>query len=241
MSTARQQLEHGKARSRHDGNQVWGLLIVFVIVLLLWNTVFIAPLKLLVVFFHELSHAIAAIITGGKVHGMELNIREGGLTYHSGGNFFLIASAGYLGSMLWGAMLILAARFVKRRQVVTFLLGLVLLGAGLLFMRPIFGFGFIFCLVVGFLMLFLASRAEDGWHNFLLKLIGITSCLYAVLDIKSDILDRPHLHSDAVALQQLTLIPSVVWGVLWMALSIACTWWCLRLATRRRAGDETGD
>ena len=117
----------------------------------------------------------------------------------------------------------------------------VMLGAGLLFMRPIFGFGFIFCLVVGFLMLFLASRAEDGWHNFLLKLIGITSCLYAVLDIKSDILDRPHLHSDAVALQQLTLIPSVVWGVLWMALSIACTWWCLRLATRRRAGDETGD
>ncbi|MEZ5338294.1 MAG: M50 family metallopeptidase [bacterium] len=224
----------GRRRGLHDLNEVWGLLLVFVIVLLLWNTVFIAPLKILVVFFHELSHALAALMTGGQVHGIELNIRQGGLTYTSGGNLFLITSAGYLGSMLWGAMLILAARFVKRRQNVTFALGLLLLFTGIIFMRPVFGFGFIFCLLTGFLLLFLASRAHADWHDFILKLLGITSCLYAVLDIKSDVLDRPHMHSDAVALQQLTLIPSVLWGLIWIALSLICTWWCLKLATRRR-------
>src|SRR5690606_11745044 len=145
--------------------------------------------KILVVFFHELSHGLAAIFTGGRIHGIELNARQGGLTYTSGGIALLITSAGYIGSMLWGGLLILGARYIRRRQVVTLLLGLILLGAGLLYVRPVLSVGFIFCLLCGIGLIALAIKAEDGWHDFLLKLIGVTSCLYAVLDIKSDVLD----------------------------------------------------
>lgn len=221
-----------KEQPQSDAGQIWILLAIFVLILLLWNTILLVPLKILVVFFHELSHGIAALLTGGSFSRIEINALEGGLTYTQGGNRFLIASAGYIGSMLWGAWLILSARYVRRKQIVTFLLGLLILLTGLIFVRPFFSFGLLFCLMSSALLLYLAGRLTSSAHDVLLKVIGITSCLYAVLDIKSDVLDRPYMHSDAVTLQQLTYIPSIIWGLLWIAISLVCTWYCLRLATR---------
>jgi hypothetical protein len=52
----------------------------------------------------------------------------------------------------------------------------------------------------------------------------MTSCLYAVLDIKSDVLDRPHLPSDAAMLAEATGIPTVFWGILWIGVAlVVCT------------------
>ena len=227
-----------KSRQGADAGQIWALLLVFAVVSLIWNTPFIAPLKILVVFFHELSHGLAALISGGNFNRIEINAWEGGLTYTYGGNRFLIASAGYIGSMLWGGALILSARYVRRLRSVTMMLGVMILATGLLFVRPFFSFGLLFCLLSGAALIFMARRLSEGWQNFLLKLIGITSCLYAVLDIKSDVLDRPHLHSDAVTMQQLTLIPSILWGILWIAISLVCTWYFLRLAIRCKSTDN---
>jgi hypothetical protein len=53
----------------------------------------------------------------------------------------------------------------------------------------------------------------------LLAAIGATSALYAVWDIASDVLVRYAPGSDAAALAQLTGIPAIVWGVLWIIVS----------------------
>ena len=67
-----------------------------------WDTIIIYPLKILTVFFHELSHALAAIVTGGKVLEIVLVPEQGGHCLIAGGNGFLVSSAGYLGSLIWG-------------------------------------------------------------------------------------------------------------------------------------------
>eukprot|EP00425_Heterocapsa_triquetra_P025156 CAMPEP_0195122230 /NCGR_PEP_ID=MMETSP0448-20130528/125969_1 /TAXON_ID=66468 /ORGANISM="Heterocapsa triquestra, Strain CCMP 448" /LENGTH=51 /DNA_ID=CAMNT_0040159715 /DNA_START=86 /DNA_END=237 /DNA_ORIENTATION=+ len=41
-------------------------------------------------------------------------------------------------------------------------------------------------------------------NDLVLKVIGLTSCMYAVLDIKSDVLDRPYLRSDASMMAEAT-------------------------------------
>ena len=41
-----------------------------------------------------------------------------------------------------------------------------------------------------------------------------------MLDIKSDILDRPELRSDARMLAELTGVPTLVWGGLWIAIAL---------------------
>ncbi|MFV1959099.1 MAG: M50 family metallopeptidase, partial [Planctomycetota bacterium] len=44
-----------------------GLLLVLLAVGLLWNTWLVWPLKILVVFFHEMGHGLAAVLTGGRI------------------------------------------------------------------------------------------------------------------------------------------------------------------------------
>uniref|UniRef100_A0A7N1A0P9 Peptidase M50B-like protein n=1 Tax=Kalanchoe fedtschenkoi TaxID=63787 RepID=A0A7N1A0P9_KALFE len=80
-----------------------------VVILALWRTVIITPFKLITVFLHEVSHAVACKLTCGHVEGMEVHGNEGGATMTRGGIYWIILPAGYLGSSFWGMVLILAS------------------------------------------------------------------------------------------------------------------------------------
>ena len=53
-----------------------------------------------------------------------------------------------------------------------------------------------------------------------LTALGLTSCLYAILDIKSDVLDRPHLQSDAAMLAEITPLSTTAWGGVWIGVAV---------------------
>jgi len=85
------------------------------LVLLLWWTPLLLPFRLFVTMVHELSHALVAILTGGQVLGIAIRLDGSGVTYARGGNLVLTASAGYVGSSVFGAVLLLVARERHRR------------------------------------------------------------------------------------------------------------------------------
>ena len=58
---------------------------------------------------------------------------------------------------------------------------------------------------------------------------------YAILDIKSDILDHPEVRSDAAMLSDITGVPTLAWGTLWILLAIVFCFWMLRRAYRDAA------
>ncbi|KAK6128764.1 hypothetical protein DH2020_037494 [Rehmannia glutinosa] len=73
---------------------------VFTLVILaLWRTFLLTPFKLITVFLHEASHAIACKLTCGEVEGIQVHANEGGVTQ----------TRGDLGSSFWGMALILAS------------------------------------------------------------------------------------------------------------------------------------
>lgn len=187
---------------------------------LLWDTVAVYPLKLLVVFFHEVSHGLAATATGGEIREIAVTAAEGGWCECPGGDPFLTLSAGYLGSLAFGALLLVAAtaRSGWGRAVLA-VLGAVSAGLTVAHVRRplavVVGLG------SGVALLGAAVRLGARGRTAVLAVLGATSCLYAVLDIKSDVLDRPGLQSDAAALAELTGVPTVLWGVLWAGVSIA--------------------
>jgi hypothetical protein len=82
------------------------------------------------------------------------------------------------------------------------------------------GFGFVFGLLFGTALVLGSRQLPLVWSRGILVVLGITSVLYAILDIKSDILDRPHLQSDAAMLAELTGIPTVAWGVAWIGVAL---------------------
>jgi hypothetical protein len=196
-----------------------GFTLYFVALWFLWNTPVIYPIKVFVVFLHEISHGIAAVATGGSIQRIELSPRLGGACYCPGGNAFITLSAGYLGSLAWGALLLEGARRAGRHTTLLARgLGAGVLVLSLFFVRGVFGL--LFGVLFGLGLLLAAGRLSSEANRTLLTVLGLTSALYAILDIKSDVLDRPHLPSDAYMLAELTGVPTVVWGLLWISIAI---------------------
>ncbi|MGD8867262.1 MAG: M50 family metallopeptidase [Gemmatimonadales bacterium] len=212
-----------------------GFAVYFIALWFLWNTPIVYPLKVFVVLLHEISHGIAAVGTGGAIQRIVISPNEGGYCECGGGNAFLTLSAGYLGSLLWGAAILTAARRRGRvPQIATMAIGVLLIAVTVLYVRNLFGVLFGFAFGVG---LIVAGRYLPAHiTTSLLTALGLTSCLYAILDIKSDILDRPFLESDAHMLAQLTKIPTLFWGILWIVIALLFSAWFFRWSYREATG-----
>lgn len=212
------------------------LLLIFIAIGFLWNTLFVYPLKIFVVFMHEVSHGLAAIATGGRILEIQINPQQGGHALTQGGSRFWTLTAGYLGSLLWGGVILLLAARTRFDKAISILIGFgmvaISIGFGESTFTYLFGIGFGVALVaIGFYL----PEAVNDW---ILRIIGVTSCLYAILDIKSDVLDRANLRSDARMLSELTGIATEVWGALWILIAIALTIWFLYLSGKTPVVEE---
>jgi len=209
-----------------------GFAVYFGALWFLWDTPVVYPLKIFVVLLHEASHALVAVATGGSVHAITLDPREGGATLTYGGNQFLTLSAGYLGSLAWGALMVEASR--ARRippKLVNAVIGAMVIALTVLYVRSLFGV--IFGVAFGGAMIAYSRKMSVALNSGLLLTLGMTSSLYAILDIKSDILDRPLAMSDAHMLAQITGVPTTAWGIIWIVIALGVTALLFKRAYRR--------
>src|SRR3989442_4608608 len=93
------------------------LLLAAAISIILWFVPFAEivtyPFRIFVTFIHEGGHALAALLTGNSVESLSIATNASGETYTSQGRMFsqmFISSAGYLGSMTFGALLLVLIR-----------------------------------------------------------------------------------------------------------------------------------
>lgn len=208
-----------------------GFAAFFAVLWLLWNTPAVLPLKLFVVFLHEISHGIAAVATGGRIDRIAIAADQSGACYCGGGSPFVTLSAGYLGSLAWGLALVWLARFDRVAHWTTAAVGAVMCLVTLLYVRTLFGL--VFGLGGAAALLVAARRLPVPWNARLLYALGLTSALYAILDIKSDVIDRPELDSDARMLAELTGVPTVIWGGLWIGVALGVVYLVTRRALKR--------
>ena len=205
------------------------LFLIFIVITLLWSTVVMYPLKVFVVFMHEVSHGLAAIATGGSIIEIQINPEQGGLAKTTGGNTFWILTAGYLGSLIWGGVILLLAARTHFDKAVS-----VVIGIGMVVITIAFGsdmFTYLFGIGFGVSLIAIGLFLPEVVNDWILRVIGMTSCLYAILDIKSDVLDRSNLRSDARMLAEETkLFSTEIWGILWILIAIGLTVWFLYIA-----------
>lgn len=84
------------------------LFSIIVSIIAFWNLSFLKNLKLLIVLFHEIFHAIASILTGGIVKQIFIHSKEAGETIVNGNriSFLFVVSAGYIGTSIFGTYLL---------------------------------------------------------------------------------------------------------------------------------------
>ncbi|HAE37344.1 MAG TPA: hypothetical protein DCG57_01760 [Candidatus Riflebacteria bacterium] len=204
---------------------VQGMIIPFILLgfaLYFWNSALLLPIKYLTVFFHELSHALAAVLTGGEVVHIEINSNQGGLAVTRGGWRFIVLSAGYLGSLLWGSLILLAAAKTRQDQHITAGLGILLLLVTAIWVRNLEGV--IICALTGFGLLGIAAYSTEKVCDQFLKFLGLTSCFYVLFDIKDDLIDRSISVSDAYRISEMLHVPDWLVGVVWLVIAGIITW-----------------
>jgi len=210
----------GEAPPAINWGMVGGLLAFGLLTVFLWRSVVLLPLKLMVVLIHEVWHALAAILTGGKVEEIRLAADQSGLTRYRGGSYVVTSSAGYVGSSLTGAALLWASARPRIAPFVLGLLGVLLLGMTLLYVPLRNPFGFAFGLIAGALLLFAAT-----WRSQILMVVvmglAVMCCLYSVYDF-GDYLLGDAASTDAGLLASYLGLPflAIPIGVGWSLLSL---------------------
>ncbi len=195
-----------------------------------WDSMLVLPIKYLTVFFHELSHGLAAVFTGGEIVKIEINANLGGVCWTAGGIRFIVTSAGYLGSLFWGCLILLGAVKTRFDQQITAGLGILLLAVTAIWVRNLEGI--IICSLTGMGLLALAAYTSEKVCDQFLKFLGLTSCLYVLIDIKEDLIDRSIACSDASKIGEMLFMPGWLVGLVWLAIAGYVTWHVLSFSLK---------
>jgi hypothetical protein len=200
------------------------------------------PFQLFVTFIHEGGHALAAVLTGNSVRSLSVALDTSGLTETLTpveGSFFsrlLISSAGYVGAIAFGALLLwLVRRNVKARVV---LVGSAVIVAVLTavfgFLVPLTNLSFgsisLFTIVAGAAITagllaaakFLGPRAR----NFLVSFLAVQCVLSAVFGLRDLFFLSVSTDAATDAVNMAHMFPiwplntSIFWALFWIVVSL---------------------
>jgi hypothetical protein len=191
------------------------LAAIALVSVLFWLSPVLAPFKIFVVFIHETGHALATLLTGGRVLSMVVTPWQSGYVESLGGNALIIASAGYIGSALFGGtMLSLSGR--KQWPQCIFIALAILFGVmTLCFVRNLFGW--IFGLGTAAIFSLLAYK-RFPFAVYMVDILAVMSSMYAIYDLSDFLLVGAR--TDAVILASITGVPAFIWALVWSAISL---------------------
>jgi hypothetical protein len=178
------------------------------------------PFKIMTVGLHEFGHAIVGKLTGAKVEKIELDLKQGGLTQMRGGWRRCTLPAGYLGSSVFGGLMVMCGFEVLPSKVASVIFAVIMLmvlyWAGNWVARITTLAFFAVVAILWFIKHGVGIR-------YVMLFLGVMSCLYSIWDIIEDLVLRKVNESDASQFAKLcSCCPAQVWGVLWGLLSVCC-------------------
>ncbi|HWN10179.1 MAG TPA: M50 family metallopeptidase [Pyrinomonadaceae bacterium] len=225
------------------------LLIAAAISVVLWFIPFAEiltyPFRIFVTFIHEGGHAIAAVLTGNSVDSLSVAANASGETYTTQGGLFsqmFVSSAGYIGSMAYGALLlILIRRSIAARAVLIGSAGIVL-ALTIIYgvFKPVIAggawAGIPFTLMAGTLLsvglIAVAKFASARLASFFVSFLAVQLVLNALLDLKTVFFlsspFAPAVPTDAMNMANATGVPAIFWAVSWITLSLGILWLAMR-------------
>ncbi|NQZ81021.1 MAG: M50 family metallopeptidase [Colwellia sp.] len=175
------------------------------------------PFKWLESYFHEISHGLSALLTGGSIVQIQLFPNGAGLCTTRGGLNFVISFMGYAGAIFWG-MIIYSIASVHHRlaQLFSGLVICLFIISLLFWVRDLLSFIIVTILLAIFIAQFKLPKSH--YLQIALKLTGV---LVLVNSLYSPwyLIDGRSI-GDGAALAQLTLIPEFIWVLVWSVLGI---------------------
>lgn len=236
--------------SRDARPQAAVLLTAAAISIVLWFVPFAEiltyPFRIFVTFIHEGGHAIAAVLTGNSVESLSIATNASGETYTTKGGLFsqvFVSSAGYLGAMAYGALLLVLIRKAIAARVVLIGSAVLIFGLTVIYglikpaMSGIVSSALPFTILAGTLLaaglIALAKYASGRVASFFVSFLAVQCILNALLDLKTVFFlsspFAPSVPTDAVNMANATNIPAIFWAITWIALAVGILGLAMRL------------
>jgi hypothetical protein len=211
------------------------------------------PFRIFVTFIHEGGHAIAALLTGNSVASLSVAANASGETYTTLGSRWaqmFVASAGYIGAMSYGALLLVLIRRAVAARIVLLGSAVLILALTLIFglIKPLMAgvsgslAGVPFTLLAGVLLslgLFAIARfTRPRVAMFFVSLLAVQCVLNALLDLKTVFFLSapfgPSVPTDAVNMAGATGLPAMLWAVVWIGAALGILVLAMRFYVVRR-------
>lgn len=213
--------------------KIWKYLLILVVLVALWNQILISPFKVLSTIFHKIGHSLTAVIFGSATaafsttFGSSLDAIPGTKSWIAS---FLTANSGYISGLLFSLLIL----YLKRTSAKKYLVGSITIMYLL--------FSIVYAASLGALVTSLAFAIvailvlmiqKDGLNDILIDIIGISSVALIIYDtfvdtilfklneqltiLKPWTVNPP---DDIMRLSNLTGFPVLVWGLIWLAISV---------------------
>lgn len=227
------------------------LLVATAVSLVLWFIPFAwllyYPFELFVTFIHEGGHALAALLTGNSVRYLWVATNtEGAVLSTKGGlvSQIFVSSAGYLGAMAYGALLLVLIRKAVAARIVLLVSGFYILALTIVFglITPLYNLdglsGVPFTVLAGVILsvalVLIARFASARVATFFMSFLAVQCVLNALFSLKdlftlSTPFGSAFVHTDAVNMANVTGIPAIFWAAFWIVLALGILWFVMRL------------
>lgn len=209
-------------------------IIILIVVIALWNSFLIAPLKVFTIFLHELGHTIMAFLFGYGIKEFKINFDQSGYTVAvTKGWFsnFMVANGGYLGSVIFASLILYLGRTNFKKYVLGSL-AIIFLLVTIKFSS--FSPALLYAVLFAGMVIVLYMLQNEKVNSWIIDILGISSVAYAIYDTFVDtILLQLNIYfniikgwsvnqpvTDAVQLQHMTGIPAIVWGIIWFGIAL---------------------
>lgn len=195
------------------------------------------PVTQFTTMIHELGHALVCLATGGHVSGLTIvadGQGHGGITNCFGGMPFFYTQAGYLGTAIFGCLLIYLGQYAKLSRPILFALGFAIgMAAFILVGANVFATGFagiasfLWGLALSAGLIWAALKLKPATANLLLLFLAIqtalnsVTCILALVQYYFGFQSIGGAFTDASNMSDMTHIPALIWSLFWFLSSLA--------------------
>lgn len=175
------------------------------------------PFQLLATILHEFGHGLLAILTGGSISKMQINTDGSGWTQTMGGSRALILMGGYVGSAIFGNLLLRAGLVHARwSNAVLHALLAVMVAICTIWSASIANTIFVAMFAIA---IYFIGRLHEEVASWFLIAMGSLSILHIIEDFNvGPSSDLAHFA------QVIPILPQQGWMFVWLIIVVAITW-----------------
>jgi hypothetical protein len=186
------------------------------------------PLKWAETFYHEFSHGMVCLLTGGKIDRIELNFDGSGCCYTRGGWRIPTLMAGYIGASVWGGALYMIGWLLSGPDGVAWIrVELAILAVVFLFYaRDLWTI--VILLTLGGIYTWAMLMPDSRLLPLLLQFMGIYVMLNAIR-APLFLIDGQHKGDGAMLADIFHVLPEGFWIALWWMIALGVMFACMVL------------